>query len=143
MKSLVSHLCQSISITFLTVLFGSVSLITLANGNEPIGDRSSAAKTTAEVKYIAGKDGDVLINVLYNNAAGSRFSIAILDEYGNQLYQSSFSDKKFDKKFKLADPESTNSLTFIIRNYADKTVQRFQVDATNRLIEDVEVKELR
>ena len=88
--------------------------------------------SAVEVKYIAAKDGDVLFNVVYNNATGQRFSVIVLDEFGNQLYQNSFCDKKFDRKFKLADPESTNSLTFIIRNYGDNSVQRFRVDAGNR-----------
>jgi len=138
-KSMISHLRKSISLSLLTVLFGSVSLVSLANGNEPIGDRSAA---TAEVKYIATTGGDGLFNVIYNNAAGSRFSIAVLDEYGNQLYLASFTDRKFDRKFKLADPEITSKLTFIIRNYGDNSVQRFQVDATNQLVEDVQVTEV-
>lgn len=135
---------QSISATLLAILFASISMFTFARGNGPIGDRNAAAKTTtAEVKYLDGQDGDLLYNVLYKNVSGSHFSVAILDEYGNQLYKRVFTDKKFDKKFKLADPENTSRLTFVIRNYADNTVQRFQVDATNRTVEEVEVKELR
>ena len=121
-------------------ILGSASLVSFANGHEPSGDRSA---NVAEVKYIAGNDGDVLFNVVYNNAAGSRFSVIVLDEFGNQIYQGFFYDKKFNRKFKLADPEITNKLTFVIRNYGDKSVERFQVDAGNHLIEDTEVKEVR
>ena len=127
---------------FSIALFIGISVVGFANGSDSLG-RHSADASAAEVKYIAGKDGDVLFNVVYNNAAGQRFSVLVLDEFGNQLYQNFFSDKKFDRKFKLADPESTNSLTFIIRNYGDNSVQRFRVDASNRLIEEVEVKEVR
>lgn len=88
MTPIISHLRKSISLSLLTVLFGSISIVTLANGSEPIGDHSAA---TAEVKYIAAKDGEGLFNVIYNNAAGARFSIGVLDEYGNQLYQGVFS----------------------------------------------------
>lgn len=139
MKSIISHIRNTISISFMTILFSGISLITLANGNEPINDLRN---TAAEVKYIAGTDGDGLFNVVYNNITGSRFSVVVLDEYGNQLYQNVFTDRMFDRKFKLADPESTGKLTFIIRNFSDKTVQRFQVDATDKMVEDVEVKEL-
>lgn len=139
MNSMISRIRKSISLSLLTILFSSVSLVTLANGNEPIGDRSAA---TAEVKYIATKEGEGLFNVIYNNAAGSRFSISVLDEYGNQLYQGFFSDRRFDRKFKLADPESTSKLTFVIRNYSDNSVQRFEVDNTSQLVEDVQVTEL-
>jgi hypothetical protein len=136
---IISRLRKSISLSLLTVLFGSISIVTLGNGTEPIGERSAA---TAEVKYIATKEGDGMFNVIYNNTAGSRFSIAVLDEYGNQLYQGFFFDRQFNRKFKLADPESTSKLTFIIRNYGDNSVQRFEVDNTSRLVEDVQVTEL-
>jgi hypothetical protein len=122
-------------------LFIGISVAGLANGSDSTGGHG-ANGSAAEVRYIAGKDGDILFNVVYNNATGQRFSVIVLDEFGNQIYQHSFSDKKFDRKFKLADPESTNSLTFVIRNYGDNSVQRFQVDASNRLIEDVQVKEI-
>ena len=137
---LISCIRKTISLSFLTVIFGGISLVTFANGNEPIGDRSAA---TAEVKYIAAKDGDGLFNVIYNNVAGSRFSIVVLDEFGDQLYQGFFTDRSFNRKFKLADPEITSKLTFVIRNFGDNSVQRFQVDATSQLVEDVEVTEVR
>ena len=80
-------------------------------------------------------------------ASGARafdtVSIAVLDEYGNQLYQGYFTDRTFNRKFKLADPEITSKLTFVIRNFGDNSVQRFQVDATSQLVEDVEVTEVR
>ena len=137
---LISCIRKTISLSLLTVIFGGISLVTFANGNEPIGDRSAA---TAEVKYIAAKDGDGLFNVIYNNVAGSRFSIVVLDEFGDQLYQGFFTDRSFNRKFKLADPEITSKLTFVIRNFGDNSIQRFQVDATSQLVEDVEVTEVR
>ncbi len=137
---LISCIRKTISLSFLTVIFGGISLVTFANGNEPIGDRSAA---TAEVKYIAAKDGDGLFNVIYNNTTGSRFSIVVLDEFGDQLYQGFFSDRSFNRKFKLADPDITSKLTFVIRNFGDNSVQRFQVDATSQLVEDVQVTEVR
>ncbi|HEV2479583.1 MAG TPA: hypothetical protein VGS79_07955 [Puia sp.] len=139
MKPMISRLRKSISLSLLTVLFGSISIVSLANGNERIGDRKAA---TAEVKYIATKEGDGMFNVIYNNTTGSRFSIAVLDEYGNQLYQGFFTDRHFNRKFQLADPESASKLTFVIRNYGDNSVQRFEVDATSQLVEDVQVTEL-
>lgn len=127
---------------FAIALFIGISVVGFANGRDSVVVHGAGA-SAAEVKYIAGKDGDILFNVVYNNATGQRFSLIVLDEFGNEIYQNSFSDKKFDRKFKLADPESTNKLTFVIRNYGDNSVQRFQVDASNRMIEEVEVKEVR
>ena len=98
---------------------------------------------TAEVKYITGQDGAGLYHVVYNNTTGKRFSVVVLDEFGNQLYQGYFMEKKFDKKFKLADPDSDGKLTFVIRNFGDNSIQRFQVDANEHLVEDVEVREVK
>jgi len=123
----------------LSLFFAGMSLATLANG--PLDPKEKTA-STAEVKYVGNNEGDFFFNVVYNNATGSRFTLAIQDEYGNQLYQSVYSVKKFDKKFKLADPENFGKLVFIIRNLGDNSVQRFEVNAGSRLVEDVEVKEV-
>ncbi|HLZ88189.1 MAG TPA: hypothetical protein VKQ52_13135 [Puia sp.] len=123
----------------LSLLFAGVSLVSLANGHDPIGDK---AASTAEVKYITAGNGAFFFNVTYNNATGGRFSVVVLDEYGNQLYQNVYTDKKFDKKFMLADPDNFKKLTFVIRNYSDNTVQRFEVNSDDRMVEDVEVKEV-
>ena len=140
MNFILSHIRKTISLSLLTVLFGGISIVTFAKDNEPLGDRNAA---TAEVKYITTKEGDGLFSVVYDNTTGSRFSVTVLDEFGNELYQGFFSDRKFSRKFKLADPEIASKLTFIIRNYGDNSSQRYQVDATSRLVEDVQVKEVR
>jgi hypothetical protein len=106
------------------------------------GTKSTANASTAEVKYISGKDGEYLFSVVYNNTTGSRFSLVVLDAEGNQLFQSQYSDKKFDKKFRLADPDQFARLTFVIRNYGDNSVQRWEVNANNKVVEDIEVKEV-
>jgi hypothetical protein len=125
----------------LSLFFAGLSLASLANGpHDPIKDKT---ESTADVKYIGSSDGGFFFNVLYNNASGSRFTVAILDEFGNQLYQSAYSVKKFDKNFKLADPDNYGKLVFVIRNLGDNSVQRFEVNAGSRLVEDVEVKEVK
>jgi hypothetical protein len=128
--------------SLLTALLGGVSLVSLANGNGPVGGGGNSANT-AEVKYVALKGGDGVFNVRYNNAAGSRFSLVVLDGDGDQLYSYIYSDKNFDKNFKLADPESFHKLVFVIRNLNDNTTQRFEVEASGHEVEEVEVKELK
>ena len=115
------------------VILGTSLLIAFSTAQAQTATPAGQGADAAAIKYIAGKDGDVLFNVVYNNATGQRFSVLVLDEFGNQLYQNFFSDRKFDRKFKLADPESTNSLTFIFRSCGDNSVQRFRVDANYRL----------
>ncbi|HMI60765.1 MAG TPA: hypothetical protein VK518_07655 [Puia sp.] len=137
-----------------TFLLAGTSLLGMANGGNRSTDgndrngnvggaNNSSNASTAEVKCISGKDGEYLFNVIYNNANGSRFSVTVLDADGNQLFQNLYSDKKFDKKFKLADPDAFAKLTFVIRNYGDNSVQRWEVNANNKIVEDIEVKEVK
>jgi hypothetical protein len=97
----------------------------------------------AAVKYVPAKEGRGVFNVVYDNPNGSRFLLQILDQDGNQLYQRVFTDKKFTRNFQLADPDSYNKLTFVLRNLDDKSSQRWEVSTSTQLIEDVNVKELR
>jgi hypothetical protein len=127
--------------SLLTALLGGASLMSLANGNGPAGGGNSA--NTAEVKYVTQKDGDGIFNVRYNNATGSRFSLVVLDGDGDQLYSYVYSDKNFEKNFKLADPASFRKVVFIIRNLNDGSTQRFEVEARGYEEEVVDVKELK
>lgn len=122
----------------LSLFLAGMSLASLANG--PVAGKT---ESSAEVKYVGNSNGEFFFNVQYDNAAGSRFTVAILDEFGNQLYSGVYSAKKFEKNFRLADPEAFGKLVFVIRNLGDNSVQRFEVNADSRLVEDVEVKEVK
>jgi hypothetical protein len=121
------------------IIAGSLSA---SAANEP-NDHNPGSASTAEVKYIGQLEGQPLFNVVYNNNGGDRFSIRVLDAQGDQLFQGIYSDKKFDKKFKLADADINGKLVFIIRNYKDNSVQTFEINSNTRLVEDVEVKEVK
>ena len=136
MNALFIHIRKSL----LTALLGGASLVSLANGNGPVNGGNGA--NTAEVKYVT-QEGGGIFNVRYNNAAGSRFSLVVLDADGDQLYSYIYSEKNFEKNFKLADPESFHKVVFIIRNLNDNTTQRFEVEAIGHEEEVVDVKELK
>ena len=155
-----SPLRKVMTVAILATALAGSSLSALAGGPDTFGDpigsgpRSGShpasdptvnglkgSASTAEVKYVNNMAGDFVFNVVYDNATGSRFSLRVLDADGNQLFQSFYSDKKFDKKFKITDAEG--KFTFIIKNYQDNSTQRFEVNANTRLVEDVEVKEVR
>ena len=98
---------------------------------------------SAEVKYIPVTDSEGIFNVVYDNATGSKFVLQITDQDGNQIFQGAFSDKKFSRNFRLADPEGYSKLVFEIRNLGDHTSQRFQVETQTHLIEEVTVREVK
>jgi hypothetical protein len=131
-----------ITASIFTAILGGASLVSQAGTGHDRegGDRNRAA--TAEVKYIPDAQGQGIFNVQYNNVAGSRFTICVMDADGNQLYQNIYTDKKFDKNFRLAEPDSYEKLIFIIRNLADNSIQRFEVVASSHLVEDVDVREV-
>jgi hypothetical protein len=142
----VLNIRKAIAVSFLTAMLGGAGLVSRANGHEPVSHRDSTATNspgTAEVKYVPGPEGQGIFKVLYNNAAGSRFRIRVLDVDGNQLYQNIYTDKKFDKNFKLADPDSYGKLIFVIHNLEDNSVQRFEVESSFRLVEEIDVKEVK
>ena len=101
--------------------------------NDPIGK-------TAEIKYVGSIDDAIVFSVLYDNPNGGKFSVSVFDESGNQLFQEVYSDKKFNKKFKVPKSDK-NKLTFVIRNYKDADLrQSFEINT--HYTEDVVVTKL-
>jgi hypothetical protein len=129
----------------LSILLLSGSLISRAGSNEPNEpvEKHSGSASSAEVKYIGSNEGDPLFNVLYNNSTGARFSVKVLDNEGHQLFQGVYTDRKFDKKFKVTDAASYSKLIFVIRNFQDNSVQSFEINSNTRMVEDVEVTEVK
>ena len=97
---------------------------------------------TAEIKYIGTSSEGVVFNVAFDNPTGNKFAVIVRDQDGGSVYQEMFSDKKFDKKFRL--PKNTfDKLTFIIRTYKDNDlVQSFEINTNTHTVEDVEVKKV-
>lgn len=170
MNRIISNTKKALRLSFVTALFITGSLITRAAGNELRDEHHNdlrndlrtafrserhnerlnepneshpGSASTAEVKYIGSNAGDPLFNVVYNNATGARFSLKVMDEQGSLIFQSFYTGKKFDKKFQVANAQDYGKLVFVIKNMEDGSVQRFEVDSNTRLIEDVEVKEVR
>jgi hypothetical protein len=97
----------------------------------------------ADVKYIGAQEDGSLFNVLYNNKTGAKFTVTVLDEEGNRIYQAIYSDRNFNKKYKVLDAGNYGKLTFVIRSFADNSIQRFEVNSNAQVIEDIEVKEVK
>jgi len=125
----------------LSALLITGSLVTRAGSNDPV-EKHPGSASSAEVKYIGSTEGDPMFNVLYTNSTGARFSVKVLDNEGHQLFQGVYTDKKFDKKFKVADAANYSKLIFVIRNFQDNSVQSFEINSNTRMVEDVEVTEV-
>ena len=77
--------------------------------------------------------------VKFNNEAGDKFSVTIKEKHGNVLYQETFTDVNFDKKFCLLKNEEQGTLVFVIKNLNDKKSESFEVNTTTRIVEEVSI----
>lgn len=94
---------------------------------------------TATVKHIGNPRGSVVFQVQYDNMTGDRFSLTIKDNDGATLYQDTYTDKKFDKKFQLPQGEA-DKIKFIIKGIKTNHIQTFEVNTNTRVIEEVAIK---
>ena len=99
-------------------------------------------ETIATVKYLGIDNESYVFNVAYNNESGEKFLLRITDADGNTLFAGTYTDKKFDKRFKVMKEESDGKLKFVIRNLKDNSVQTFEVTTTSKVVEDVVVRKI-
>ncbi|MES1223953.1 MAG: hypothetical protein ABUT20_51130, partial [Bacteroidota bacterium] len=97
-------------------------------------------EAVATVKYLGSDSNSYLFNVVYINESGEKFSLRITDEAGNTLFTGIYTDKKFDKRFRLSKEDVNGRLNFAIKNFKDNSVQTFQVITTSQLVEDIVIK---
>lgn len=99
-----------------------------------------AATSPVNVTYIGSQDGSYIFDVTFDNNAGDTYYVAVVDDAGNTLYKGLYSDKKFDKKFKLPSGDEINSVSFVIRNLKSNNAFTYAVAAQQRQVEEVTVK---
>jgi len=58
---------------------------------------------------------------------------------GNTLFQDTYSEKKFDKKFVFDKSENIGKLTFVLRSLKDNQTQVFEINTVTRVVENVDV----
>ncbi len=120
-----------VAVTFLSVQAAS------PNGPLP---KDSTGKDVS-VQCLGLKDNMFLFKVKYNNDKGTRFNVSVRDKEGYVIFQDTYSDKSFDKLFKINQNES-GPLTFEIRNLKDNTVNTFAVSTTRRLQEELMISKV-
>lgn len=128
----------------LSALLVPICLSTQAAGGHDRKDRlHPGSAATAEVQFTGTVNGESTFHVSYTNTTGSKFIIYVLDGEGNTLYQEVLSDLRYDRNFRVPNPENFSKLTFVIRNYGDNSRQRFEVNSQLRFVEETEVKEVK
>ena len=94
------------------------------------------------VKYLGTDEQSLIFNVKYANADASKFFVIIRDADGTTLYQNSFTDISFEKRFSLPKIESSK-LVFIIIDKKSNYNKTFVITTKTRLVEDVLVTRIK
>ena len=93
------------------------------------------------VRHLGNTAEGMYFRVQLDNESGERFTVTVKDSEGSVLYQETYRDKKFDKKFQV--PKSADSrVVFTIRSLKTNNAETFQVDTNTRVIEEVIVTKL-
>lgn len=101
--------------------------------------QSTDVVKTAVVKHLGNTGETMNFQVKYENVTGERFAVTVRDHDGGVLFQEFFTDKQFDKKFKI--PKADNErVTFQIRSVKENVPQTFEINTNTRMIEEVIVK---
>jgi hypothetical protein len=138
MKKYISNiLIKRIAGAALTALLISVNV----HAAELPSDTASE-ETSATIQYVGTDDNSYLFHVAYANENGGKFLVRITDEADNVLFAQMYTDKKFDKRFRLMKDASQGRLNFVIRNLKNNKTQSFKVTTSSEVVEQVVVKKL-
>jgi len=125
------------------------AFILFAAQSKAIANNNGSNKDTAitvnnadnvSVRYIGSTEDGLYFNVKYNNEKGQDFAIIIKNENGETLYDGSFSDKTFDKKFLLPQDENVSFISISLKSSKDDFVQSYNVTIKPNTYNDVVVK---
>ncbi|HTJ11686.1 MAG TPA: hypothetical protein VL547_06665 [Dinghuibacter sp.] len=135
-KPIMNNTLRAAATLFLSGLFFLHAGATKAQSHKDKAD----AVNPVNVTYIGSQDGNYIFDVAFDNNAGDTYYVAVVDDAGNTLYKGLYTDKKFDKKFKLPPGEEINSVSFVIRNLKSNSSYTYAVAAQQRSVEEVSVK---
>lgn len=120
------------SILSAAIIFSAQSKV-FAAGDEFKSDSALSVNKLENVfvKYDGSTEGGLFFNVKYNNDKGQIFDILITDENGDLLYEGSFSDKVFDKKFLLPEDSKTSLISISVKSGKDNYIKSFSVKSNS------------
>ena len=119
-----------------SILFAVIILSAQSNATASVTNfRSDSAISVNKpeyvfVKYVGSTEDGLFFNVKYNNEKGQDFAILITDENGETLYEGSFSDKVFDKKFLLPEDSDASLVTISLKSGKDNFVKSYAVKSS-------------
>ena len=91
-----------------------------------------------QVKYLSSSDEGIYFSVKYANTTASNFTLYVTDESGEILFENSYTDTVFNKKFNIS--RNLKKVKVFIKNEKEKLEQSFAINISTRLVEDYFVR---
>lgn len=122
------------------IITGLLSVILFTAAEARTNEKPDANKAKVEVNYTGFFNNDLSFNVKFDNPMGNYVTLNIINEEGESLFKSNFSDKKFEKKFVLLKDADVNKLTFQFQSGKEVYKESFDINVITREVSDVTVK---
>lgn len=95
----------------------------------------------AQIDHLGISNGMLIFQVKVNNVDGKKFRVIVKDDDGTILFQDSYNDRNFAKKFVIPRPDS-DRLVFIVKSSEGDKSESFEINSSTRIVEDVVVKRI-
>jgi hypothetical protein len=122
------------------IITGLLSVVLLTAVEARNNEKTDANKAKIEVNYTGFFNNDLAFNVRFDNPSGNNVTLTVINEDGESLFKSNFSDKKFEKKFVLLKDADVYKLTFLFQSGKEVYKESFDINVTTREVADVVVK---
>lgn len=125
------------------IITGLLSVVLLTAAEARTNEKTDASKAKIEVNYTGFFNNDLAFNVKFDNPNGNNVTLTVINEDGENLFKSNFSDKKFEKKFVLLKDADVYKLTFLFQSGKEVYKESFDINVTTREVSEVVVKKNR
>lgn len=122
------------------IITGLLSVILFTAAQAGKNEKTDVNKAKIEVNYTGYFNNDLAFNVKFDNPSGNNVTLTVINEDGENLFKSNFSDKKFEKKFVLLKDADVYKLTFLFQSGKEVYKESFDINVTTREVSEVVVK---
>lgn len=122
------------------IITGLLSVVLFTVAEARYNEKTDLNKARIEVNYTGLFNNDLAFNVRFDNPGGNNITLTVINEDGENLFKSNFSDKKFEKKFVLLKDADVYKLTFLFQSGKEVYKESFDINVTTREVSDVVVK---
>lgn len=93
------------------------------------------------IQTVSSTNGESIVQVKWDNNSGERFAVVIKNKIGQILYSETFSDQKFEKRFRLPVNED-EGLILALRTLKGKTIQSYEINSNTRMVEELVIRKI-